>query len=62
MVPAEHIASRIVVLRGQKVILDADLADLYDVATKALTQAVRRNMERFPRDFMFQLTPQELRT
>jgi hypothetical protein len=62
MVPTEHIASRIVVLRGQKVILDADLADLYDVATKALTQAVRRNMERFPRDFMFQLTPQELRT
>jgi hypothetical protein len=62
MVPAEHIASRIVVLLGQKVILDADLADLYDVATKALTQAVRRNMERFPRDFMFQLTPQELRT
>jgi hypothetical protein len=60
MVPAEHIASRIVVLRGQTVILDADLADLYDVATKALTQAVRRNMERFPRDFMFQLTPQEV--
>ena len=54
MVPAEHIASCILVLRGQKVMLDADLSELYGVATKALIQAVRRNPERFPQDFMFQ--------
>ena len=46
-------------LRGEKVILDADLADLYGVATRVLVQAVKRNLERFPADFMFQLTKEE---
>lgn len=49
----------ILLVRGQKVMLDSDLADLYEVTTKALNQAVRRNLERFPTDFMFQLTQQE---
>ena len=56
----EGIGGHIVNVRGQKVILDADLARIYGVATKALNQAVKRNNEKFPSDFMFQLTPQEL--
>lgn len=48
-------------IRGQKVILDRDLAALYQVETKVLNQAVKRNIERFPEDFMFQLTPKELK-
>jgi hypothetical protein len=55
-VSAEHIAPQIRVLRAQKVMLDTDLAALYGVPTKALNQAVKRNRERFPADFMFQLT------
>jgi hypothetical protein len=47
------------VIRGQKVMLDMDLADLYKIPTKALNQAVKRNKDRFPEDFMFQLTKQE---
>ncbi len=54
-----RIESRIVVVRDQKVIIDADLALLYGVPTKALNQAVKRNAERFPMDFMFQLSPAE---
>ncbi|MBI3765732.1 MAG: ORF6N domain-containing protein [Ignavibacteriales bacterium] len=46
-------------MRGLKVMIDADLAELYGVSTKALNQAVRRNIERFPSDFMFELTPEE---
>ncbi|HTG98350.1 MAG TPA: ORF6N domain-containing protein [Burkholderiales bacterium] len=57
-----NIAPRILVLRGHRVMLDADLADLYGVATKALVQAVKRNRDRFPSDFMFTLTQQEVRT
>ena len=53
------IERRIYVIRGQKVMLDADLADLYRVETRALVQAVKRNLGRFPRDFMFRLTPKE---
>ncbi len=53
------IESMIYVVRGQKVMLDSDLAGLYEVETKALNQAVRRNLDRFPNDFMFQLTPEE---
>jgi hypothetical protein len=49
----------LVLIRGQKVILDSDLAELYGVATKRLNEQVRRNIERFPADFMFQLTKQE---
>jgi hypothetical protein len=50
----------IVWLRGHKVLLDADLADLYGVETRVLVQAVKRNLERFPEDFMFQLSREEL--
>lgn len=55
----EQIESRIFVIRGQKVMLDADLAELYGVETKVLNQAVKRNLDRFPDDFMFQLSTEE---
>ena len=54
-----EIAQRIQLIREQRVMLDADLAKLYDVQTKVLVQAVKRNIERFPADFMFQLSPEE---
>ena len=57
--PVEVVVSRILLLRNQKMLLDADLAELYGVPTKVLLQAVKRNLERFPDDFMFQLTDQE---
>ena len=56
----EAIVSKIYLIRGQKVMLDRDLAELYDVETKVLKQAVRRNINRFPTDFMFEMTPIEL--
>jgi hypothetical protein len=56
----QGIESRIVVLRGQRVMLDSDLAKLYRVQVKALNQAVRRNADRFPSDFMFRLSSQEV--
>ncbi len=59
LVRVEQIESRILVLRNEKVILDADLAALYGVPTKALNQAVKRNQDRFPDDFLFQLTARE---
>jgi len=59
LVPAEGIASRIYFVRGKKVILDSDLAGLYGVPTKRLNEQVRRNIERFPGDFMFRLTKEE---
>ena len=59
LVPVERIEQAIVLLRGQKVIIDADLAVLYGVPTKALNQAVKRNEKRFPQDFMFRLTKEE---
>ena len=58
-VSTERIAGSIRIVRGVKVILDQDLARLYDVETRALNQAVRRNAARFPQDFMFQLTTEE---
>ncbi len=58
-VSIEHISRSILFLRGQRVLLDVELADLYGVATKALIQAVKRNGERFPEDFMIQLTSAE---
>jgi hypothetical protein len=58
-VPDEIISSRIYLIRGKKVIIDQDLAKLYQVDTKVLKQAVRRNIERFPEDFMFELSNQE---
>jgi len=60
IIQEEIIVSRIYLIRGKKVMLDRDLAELYDVETRILNQAVRRNEKRFPEDFMFQLTPQEL--
>jgi len=57
--PIETIAAKILSIRGQKVMIDADLADLYGVKTKALNQAVKRNAARFPEDFMFRLTSDE---
>ncbi len=59
LIPAERIEKAILLIRGQKVMLDRDLADLYGVATKVLNQAVRRNRKRFPEDFMFQLSKEE---
>lgn len=58
-VPAERIERSILFVRGQKVILDRDLAQLYGVETRVLNQAVRRNIRRFPPDFMFQMNPEE---
>ena len=55
----ETVARRILLIRGQKVMLDADLVELYGVETRALNQAVKRNAERFPPDFMFRLTSAE---
>jgi hypothetical protein len=57
---AEAIESKIVVLRGQRVMLDGDLARLYSVEVRALNQAVKRNTERFPSDFVFRLEPKEV--
>ena len=59
IVPTESIVNKIVFLRGEKVLLDHDLAELYDVETGALNRAVKRNAERFPEDFMFQVTGEE---
>lgn len=56
-----NIAQTILLIRGHRVILDSDLATLYGVQTKALIQAVKRNQDRFPEDFMYQLTLQEVR-
>ena len=58
-VPLELVERRIYLIRGQKVMLDGDLAELYQVPTKRLNEAVRRNSNRFPEDFMFQLTQEE---
>jgi len=60
LIPIEAISQRIFIIRGVKVMLDADLAELYGVMTKNLNKAVKRNMSRFPPDFMFQLTKEEL--
>ena len=58
-IPLERVEELILLIRGEKVILDAELAELYGVETRALIQAVKRNSERFPTDFMFQLSEQE---
>ena len=59
ILPDETVISKIYVIREHKVMLDSDLADLYGVQTKALKQAVKRNADRFPEDFMFELTEEE---
>ena len=62
LIPQEMIAHKILLIRGKKVILDRDLAELYGVETKQLTRQVRRNIIRFPNDFMFKLTKEEYQT
>jgi hypothetical protein len=59
LIPLEAIASRIYLIRDLKVMLDSDLAELYDVPTRRLNEQVKRNLNRFPKDFMFQLTWEE---
>ena len=59
LIPIERIESRIIVIRDQRVLLDRDLAELYDVKTIALRQQLKRNIEKFPDDFMFQITENE---
>lgn len=59
LVPNELIASRILLIRGQKVMIDSDIAELYGVTTKRLNQQVNRNINRFPPNFMFELTTEE---
>ncbi len=59
LLSAQIIEKKILLIRGERVMLDADIAALYGVATKVLNQAVKRNAERFPEDFMFQLTQEE---
>ena len=59
LVPIELIQNKIMVIRGENVMIDGDLADLYGVETKQLKRAVRRNLQRFPSDFMFELTREE---
>ena len=58
-IPVAHIESRILLIRGQKVMIDRDLSELYGVETKQLKRAVRRNLDRFPSDFMFEMTREE---
>lgn len=62
LIPVETIVSKILYLRSEKILLDRDLANLYGVETKVLKQAVRRNIARFPADFMFELNKQEFAT
>jgi hypothetical protein len=59
VLPIDRIATRILLIRGQKIMLDSDLAELYGVSTKRLNEQVRRNQRRFPADFMFSLTEKE---
>ena len=58
-VPVARIENRILVIRGHKVMIDVDLAEVYGVETRVLNQAVKRNLKRFPTDFMFQLSAEE---
>jgi len=60
LIPIEIIENKIYLIRGHKVMLDRDLAELYGVETRVLNQAVRRNIERFPEDFMFSLSREEV--
>lgn len=61
LIPREQIESKIFLIRGYRVMLDRDLSELYGVKTKYLKRQVRRNIDRFPEDFMFQLSPQEFK-
>jgi len=59
VIPVTLVASKIYIVRNKKIMLDRDLADLYEVETRVLNQAVNRNIERFPKEFMSQLTSEE---
>ncbi|MFA5782975.1 MAG: ORF6N domain-containing protein, partial [Bacteroidales bacterium] len=59
VIPSERVISKIFLIRGKKVMIDRDLAELYGVETRTLNQSTRRNIERFPEDFMFQLNKTE---
>ncbi len=61
VIPDEIIMNKILLIRGKKVMIDMDLAELYEVETKVLKQAVRRNMDIFPKHFMFELTEDEFK-
>lgn len=61
-IPTERIEKAIFLIRGEKVMVDSDLSELYAVETKALNRAVKRNLKRFPEDFMFKLTAAEAAT
>ena len=61
LIPSERIVSKIYIIRNRKIMLDRDLAELYGVPTKSLNLAVKRNIKRFPEDFMFQLSKEELK-
>jgi len=60
MIPSERIISKIILIRNEKVTIDIHLSELYGIGTRVLKQAVRRNIERFPSDFMFELTEDEI--
>ena len=60
IIPVEILEKKIMLIRGQKVMLDRDLAELYGVETRVLNQAVKRNLKRFPEDFMFALSREEI--
>jgi hypothetical protein len=60
IIPEERIIKKIIIIRGEKVILDVHLAELYGVETRALKQAVKRNLDRFPDDFLYELTDKEV--
>ena len=61
LIPSEIIESKILLVRGKKVMLDRDLAKLYGVETKQLKRQIKRNIDRFPKDFMFKLSKEELK-
>ncbi|MFA4881171.1 MAG: ORF6N domain-containing protein [Candidatus Doudnabacteria bacterium] len=61
LIPSERIVSKIYIIRNRKIMLDRDLAELYGVKTKSLNLAVKRNIKRFPEDFMFQMSKEELK-
>ncbi|MGQ0739727.1 MAG: ORF6N domain-containing protein [Bacteroidota bacterium] len=61
LIPDELVMNKVYLIRGQKVMLDRDLSELYGVSTKAFKQAIKRNSDRFPEDFMFEMTPEELK-
>ena len=61
LVAEQKILNKIYVIRGEKIMLDKDLAELYNVETRVLNQSIKRNSKRFPKDFMFQLTEKEFK-